>query len=905
MEFHKTIWGDVDFAFLKIPILLSQPPYLPISGLEFFIFESASQGLSQLGMGNENSKLSLNDSLITPSGSKDNLISSSDSTSTVDSQLRPRFQVPNNSPSVDKLPDTLPAVSHVQLINHVSKHGNSYFAYMLNAAGGQNAEDEDDQEETSSLMSEQSSDSAGSGIFEDSKESVTIELGDAGLQELPSAIPLLQDTPVAHILDSAPEQTTTLLSTLSLQVEAVYSALLTPIASASLQTPILPEVLTVSGATSPTLDSNVLWVQGEEFAGNVIGLTPSSIINRNVSTERFCAPDAIVVSSEGQHASPVHDSAALSGPMKAFDSNETVVDQNVHEVSSIVNEPETAASVPQAPLNQGTVHSISDGPAMHFPETYWPHDLAQSNPQLSTISISELCSTQVPAGPEEDISADRPIRELGPTDVPDESDLSTSVIHHPTSPCYDAIPVATTYADATNLAIQYPQHAHAILEKPLVASSALRIIHAHLGHNPRPSRSAGHRASTPSSVPERKPDVNAPLKQGSQAPHPHTNRPDYKADQIASSPNWATAALPSETRSGTRKRRSRPKPKQRSNGNGQHEGEAETEETRHSATRDSHQRYSFTQPADGSVRRQPGQALSEGPGRSIQGEMPIMERPIMETVTRQDAIPRAQRATQPLRIVTDVPRALPSPLEHASTADQQKALKLVALARLNNIDLAQLVRLASSSQGNTQTEEEAFHQNFKGAGMTLAQPYVARPPHASAEIVRDVFWNTPEKMSHQSSGEANHDSATSPSSVFAPALNPKYPVSLQQRAHDDAMNGSHWMETTDGPDRAPSWTLRKGSGNIEAAAKIAISHPRSRGSTGDRRVSSSQHSRVSSAKPKYDENSENLSFEVIPGSEAGDGAKDGIFLRHGSHVSSKAASPIQVVNRALSQREHA
>ena len=452
--------------------------------------------------------------------------------------------------------------------------------------------------------------------------------------------------------------------------------------------------------------------------------------------------------------------------------------------------------------------------------------------------------------------------------------------------------------------MQYPQHAHAILEKPLVASSALRIIHAHLGHNPRPSRSTDNRAPTPGSVPERKTDAGAPLRQGSQALQPHANRPDSTASRLCGSPNWATAALPSETRSGTRKRRSRPKPQQRSNGNGHHEGEAETDQTQHSETQDSRQQYSFTQLAEGPVRRQPGQTLSEDPARSMQGKGPIMERSLREPVTRQDAIPQAQRTTQPLRIVTDVPRALPSPLEHASAADQQEALKLVALARLNNIDLAQLVRLASSSQRNTQTEEEAFHQNFKGAGLSLAQPYVARPSHASAEIVRDVFWNTPERMPHQSSGEANHNSATSPSSVFAPASNPNYPMSLQQRVHDDAMNRSHWMETTDGPDRAPSWTLRKGSGNTEAAAKIAFSHPRSRGSTGDRRVSSSQHSHASSAKPKYDKNAENLSFEVVSGSEASDGGKDGIFLCHGSHVSSKAASPVQVVTRALSQREH-
>lgn len=547
------------------------------------------------------------------------------------------------------------------------------------------------------------------------------------------------------------------------------------------------------------------------------------------------------------------------------------------------------------------------------------------------------------------------------------------------------------------LAMQYPQHAAVILEKPLASNSpAMKVINAHLGRSPASSRSKNGRVSNADATSERVPadgplrELKRSLHRGPAGPRSNPDAIQSEAAVVATSrtiPDWASAPLPSPPGSRVANVKPRDRSKRgnyRSRRIGPHEGNLESAQSqdlpnslnaternlenspgsqlfqqqrlfvqqqrdhgssfsqpvstqpraqgRSSRSQINRQQHSsiprhephlpalnrltqtqalarelpfdsqFSQTQPSAVQQRdahaPAQVQASHHPNYVQGRGPVMEIPLGTHTIGQYANSQACHVKPSLSIVTDVHRTFPSPLTHTRNADEEEALKLVALARDNNINLTELVRLASTSASISQvkTEEELFHENFKGTGISLPQPYVARPPPVSAQIARDVFWNTPaETLPQPLTHEYSQAPVTSPSSVFAPQPND---FTVQESMYEGLSNGRQWIEPADIHGQVPSRHLRKVSGTTEAAVKPTIIHPRSRGLSGDRRLPSSQYSRPVK---KYDDNAENISFEVVPGSEAGDGGKDGVFLRHGSHISSKPASPVQVARK---QREY-
>ncbi|KZP20197.1 hypothetical protein FIBSPDRAFT_1045065 [Athelia psychrophila] len=948
-----------------------------------------------VNMGNENSKISLNDGLISLSNSN------------ADSLLLPGPKAPHNSPAVDKMPGNSVKAQHMQLkYTPPPPYANRDLARALTAAGGQEAEDEEDSDERSSLISDSDSGEFQSGVSDNSEDSITIELGDVGLRGFPNgAVGAVQNQHLhtqLPFLVAAPAQTLELLSTLYVPTEAPEYYLLTPIADAALQMPILPAVLTVSDMTSPTITASA---EDGISAGDHSSRSPTI----TTPTERADGPEIALGPQEGQRM-PMVGYTTIPPPLNTCDSSETVVETIELEVSMSsterANQRDAPAFSPQSAHHQAALALNSNAPGVPLFDFRSSHDLERyMSPPSPELSAMRAAGTAI----SENLPAIARAIQRVPTDDPPANHPSASILVALTAPlATDAIPDATTYADATNLAMRYPQHASVILEKPLASNSpAMRIINAHLGRNQDPPRSTNDRTSAAGITSEKAP-ANAPSRVGRRSLDHGPERARSSADAIqpgvvaetsSAAPNWATAPLASSPglvvgKCGMRAPRGselRYRSRRNEHWNGLHEGGAESTQVldspnsrnasdralgRSSGSQISQQQHPLAQQRGGHVSahsqsaqtrawtqqqhssiRQPGahvpaysepaqvqarvrersfeshvsqqqrsfescvsqqqhsstrQPGTHAPAYSeprqvqagdytgyLQGSGPVLERSLGAHTIGQYAHPQAPNARQSLRVNTDVPRVLPSPLEHSGNTDEQEALKLVALARLNNINLAQLVRLASTSQ--VKTEEELFHESFKGTDLVLAQPHVARPPPVSAEVVRDVFWNPPAKMQPQSSGgEPNSQgSATSPSSVFAPQSNVMTP---QERTYGSGIsNRPHRMEPSDIHARTASWSSRRISGHAEAAANLAFDHPRSRVPSGDRRVSSAQYSRSGK---KYDENAENVSFEVVPGSEADGGGigKDGIFLRHGSHVSSKTASPAQI---GRAEQEHA
>jgi hypothetical protein len=263
----------------------------------------------------------------------------------------------------------------------------------------------------------------------------------------------------------------------------------------------------------------------------------------------------------------------------------------------------------------------------------------------------------------------------------------------------------------------------------------------------------------------------------------------------------------------------------------------------------------------------------------------------------------AQIEHGPVRTV--VPSQEPSVSAISGLTVEEEAAKLLALAK---IDLTDLLRLVEPS-GTPETETEGSHEQQKEL-----LPRQSAPLHKiqarTEEVVDDRFWNTPPGILPENwwgkSPLINH-SVVSPSSVFvptyAPLPAPVAPVSIHARRNipEEAGIDSEtmiWNKRVDS-DRVSVWSRREGSLHAAFANSPLNSlagNARSRTPTGDRREpwSRQQTARVGT---KYNQDLENKAAFAIVDKLEGDTKE--VFLRYGTHISSKAASP-----RALANTNH-
>ena len=226
---------------------------------------------------------------------------------------------------------------------------------------------------------------------------------------------------------------------------------------------------------------------------------------------------------------------------------------------------------------------------------------------------------------------------------------------------------------------------------------------------------------------------------------------------------------------------------------------------------------------------------------------------------------------------------------------EQEASKLLAMANMYNIDLADLLRLVHPS-GSPGTKVEGQQKDS-----LLGQSAPLHEVHARMEVVDERFWNTPPNMLPENSWRKSpfvNTPVTSPSSVFVPTYTAT-PVSTHghRNISGEAVVGSEtvmWNEPIDS-DRISAWSRRE-SPHATFANSSSNSHAgnaRSRTSTGDRREpwSRQQAPRVGT---KYNQDGENkATFAVVDKLEEG---RKEVFLRHGTHISSKATSPCALAN---------
>ena len=246
-----------------------------------------------------------------------------------------------------------------------------------------------------------------------------------------------------------------------------------------------------------------------------------------------------------------------------------------------------------------------------------------------------------------------------------------------------------------------------------------------------------------------------------------------------------------------------------------------------------------------------------------------------------------------------VPNERPSaPVPAVSRLTVEETAKLIVLAKANNVDLADLLRLVESSvtvQAKAEWQK-ATHELFTGHSAPL-------PEARTEEVVDDIYWNMPEDSWGISS--PIDSVVTSPPSVFVPTCS-SIPVSAISRFSrgrrnnsNISLDGATWNESI-GSDRISTWSSREGptqAAFVNGPSNSPTKHAHSRTSTGDRREpwSRQQSSRVNT---KYNIDSENVAaFEVV-GKMEGDTKE--VFLRYGTHVSSKAAS-----SRAIDTNHHA
>ncbi|KIM91196.1 hypothetical protein PILCRDRAFT_168260 [Piloderma croceum F 1598] len=260
----------------------------------------------------------------------------------------------------------------------------------------------------------------------------------------------------------------------------------------------------------------------------------------------------------------------------------------------------------------------------------------------------------------------------------------------------------------------------------------------------------------------------------------------------------------------------------------------------------------------------------------------------------------------PVRTV--VPSHEPSVSATSGLTVEEEAAKLLALAKMYNVDLADILRLVEPSR-TPETETEGSHEQQKEL-----LPRQSAPLHKiqarTEEVVDDRSWNTPFDILPENlwskSPLINH-SAVSPSSVFVPTYVPLSasvaPVSIHARRNipEEAGIGSEttiWNERVDN-DRISVWSRRGGS--LHAAFPNSPSNSLAgnarRTSTGDRREPWSRQQTSHISTTQYNQDLENkAAFAIVDKVEGG--TKE-VFLRYGTHISSKAASP-----RALKNTNH-
>jgi hypothetical protein len=254
----------------------------------------------------------------------------------------------------------------------------------------------------------------------------------------------------------------------------------------------------------------------------------------------------------------------------------------------------------------------------------------------------------------------------------------------------------------------------------------------------------------------------------------------------------------------------------------------------------------------------------------------------------------------------------PVPTVSGSTVEEGAA-KLLALAKMNQIDLADLLRLVEYSRtAKEQTDESQFCVQQKLTNELLLGQSAPLPEVQvrTEEVVDDRYWNTPYHMLPKNSwGDTPiiNTMVTSPSSVFVPRYTsvPASDTSVSTHGRGASSGGAAvslkdmtWNEPVDS-DRIFAWSSRGGSKHAAFANNPSNSlsgKARSRTSTGDRREPWS-HRQVSRFNTKYNHDLENVAaFEVVDKME---GDTKEVFLRHGTHISSKAAS-----SRALADTNH-
>jgi hypothetical protein len=251
----------------------------------------------------------------------------------------------------------------------------------------------------------------------------------------------------------------------------------------------------------------------------------------------------------------------------------------------------------------------------------------------------------------------------------------------------------------------------------------------------------------------------------------------------------------------------------------------------------------------------------------------------------------------PVRAV--VPSHEPSVSAISGLAVEEEATKLLALAKMYNMDLPDLLRLIEPS-GMPGTEIEGSYEQQKELLPRQSAPFY-KIQARTEKVVYGRLWNTPSDILPENSlGKSpliNH-SVVSPSSVFvptcAPLPAPVAPVSIHARRNipDEAgisLETTIWNERVDN-DRISVWSRRGGSLHAAFPNTSSNSLARSRMHTSEP-WSRQQTSRVGT---KYNQDLENkAAFTIVDKLEGG--TKE-VFLRHGTHLSSKAASSCALAN---------
>jgi len=236
--------------------------------------------------------------------------------------------------------------------------------------------------------------------------------------------------------------------------------------------------------------------------------------------------------------------------------------------------------------------------------------------------------------------------------------------------------------------------------------------------------------------------------------------------------------------------------------------------------------------------------------------------------------------------------------------NEDEAARLFALAKLYNVDLADLVRnVGPLTTPSARTEEEQFHDRWNKSREPLGM-HSRQPPQAQVEqISNDRFRNDAQMLPESSwantqTAHAAH-ALTRPSSVFVTTLHDPLEsgISMSMHGRGNAPGGvggakniswNDYFDQNAGPvarnRRGPIPQINKHAPfteipfpNINAHNENAIGGPLPR----------QPCFRNNDTAMKYHGRSENIAtFGVVDGLEG----ENEVFLRHGTHISSKAAS---------------